>query len=110
MWYLFPIMSIFKYLFVLQAKDKHGISALLAAIWEGHTFCVRTLLDKVSFLEEIKNMYGFINNVFPSLILSLTLFLSNFTNHFNEILYLTKTNTQVVINLAFQNSFCRLRC
>ncbi|CAH1399971.1 myotrophin isoform X1 [Halyomorpha halys] len=30
----------------INAKDKHGISALLAAIWEGHTSCVRTLLDK----------------------------------------------------------------
>uniref|UniRef100_A0A1B6EBN3 Uncharacterized protein n=1 Tax=Clastoptera arizonana TaxID=38151 RepID=A0A1B6EBN3_9HEMI len=30
----------------INAKDKHGISALLAAIWEGHTLCVRTLLDK----------------------------------------------------------------
>ncbi|KAK9505237.1 hypothetical protein O3M35_009332 [Rhynocoris fuscipes] len=30
----------------INAKDKHGISALLAAIWEGHTVCVRTLLDK----------------------------------------------------------------
>lgn len=28
----------------LQARDKHGISALLAAIWEGHTSCVKTLL------------------------------------------------------------------
>lgn len=25
--------------------DKHGISALLAAIWEGHTTCVKILLN-----------------------------------------------------------------
>jgi len=31
-----------------QAKDKHGISALLAAIWEGHTDCVKLLLEQVS--------------------------------------------------------------
>jgi ankyrin repeat protein len=30
-----------------QAKDKHGISALLAAIWEGHTDCVKLLLEQV---------------------------------------------------------------
>jgi ankyrin repeat protein len=34
---------------LLQAKDKHGITALLAAVWEGHTACVKTLLDKVRF-------------------------------------------------------------
>ncbi|CAH1259192.1 myotrophin-like [Branchiostoma lanceolatum] len=26
--------------------DKHGISAVLAAIWEGHTACVKYLLEK----------------------------------------------------------------
>ncbi|GAU98812.1 hypothetical protein RvY_09905 [Ramazzottius varieornatus] len=30
----------------VNAVDKHGISALLAAIWEGHTDCVRLLLQK----------------------------------------------------------------
>ncbi|XP_066991004.1 myotrophin [Anabrus simplex] len=30
----------------VNAKDKHGISALLAAIWEGHTSCVKLLLDQ----------------------------------------------------------------
>lgn len=30
--------------------DKHGISVLLAAIWEGHTDCVKTLLKHVSLL------------------------------------------------------------
>lgn len=25
--------------------DKHGITPLLAAIWEGHTSCVRVLLE-----------------------------------------------------------------
>lgn len=30
----------------VQSKDKHGITAILAAIWEGHTDCVRLLLEK----------------------------------------------------------------
>jgi len=30
----------------LNAKDKHGISALLAAIWEGHTDCVKLMIEK----------------------------------------------------------------
>jgi len=33
-----------------NAKDKHGISTLLAAIWEGHTDCVKLLLSKVCAL------------------------------------------------------------
>ena len=32
----------------LNAADKHGISPLLAAVWEGHTSCVKFLLEKVS--------------------------------------------------------------
>jgi len=28
----------------LNAVDKHGISPLLAAVWEGHTECVRLLI------------------------------------------------------------------
>ncbi|CRK96858.1 CLUMA_CG009976, isoform A [Clunio marinus] len=28
-----------------DALDKHGISALLAAIWEGHTNCVKILIN-----------------------------------------------------------------
>lgn len=32
----------------VQAKDKYGISALLAAIWEGHTACVKLMVEKVS--------------------------------------------------------------
>ncbi len=55
-----------------QALDKHNISPLLAAIWEGHTECVRLLIangaqingrtpDGLSYLEaaekaEIKSM------------------------------------------------------
>ena len=31
----------------LDAADKHGISPLLAAIWEGHTACVKFLVEKV---------------------------------------------------------------
>lgn len=30
-----------------KSKDKHGITAILAAIWEGHTDCVKLLLEKV---------------------------------------------------------------
>jgi len=30
----------------LDTKDKHGISPLLAAIWEGHTSCVKFLIEK----------------------------------------------------------------
>jgi len=30
----------------VDAVDKHGITPILAAIWEGHTACVRLLLDK----------------------------------------------------------------
>lgn len=32
----------------LDAKDKHGITVILAAIWEGHTACVKFLLEKVT--------------------------------------------------------------
>ena len=31
----------------INAKDKHGISVILAAIWEGHAKCVKFLLEKV---------------------------------------------------------------
>ena len=31
----------------LEAKDKHGISVVLAAIWEGHSKCVAFLISKV---------------------------------------------------------------
>ena len=34
----------------LNSEDKHGISPLLAAIWEGHTSCVQFLLEKVTIL------------------------------------------------------------
>merc|ERR1712018_68610 len=30
----------------INAKDKHGISVSLAAIWEGHAKCVKFLLEK----------------------------------------------------------------
>jgi len=30
----------------LEAKDKHGISVVLAAIWEGHSKCVAFLISK----------------------------------------------------------------
>ncbi|XP_035232481.1 myotrophin-like isoform X2 [Stegodyphus dumicola] len=32
----------------IDAKDKYGISALLAAIWEGHTSCVKLMLEKIN--------------------------------------------------------------
>jgi ankyrin repeat protein len=32
----------------VNASDKHGITVLLAAIWEGHTDCVKFLIEKVS--------------------------------------------------------------
>lgn len=35
----------FTFFYVPQQLDKHGISPLLAAIWEGHTGCVRVLLE-----------------------------------------------------------------
>ena len=38
----------------INAKDKHGISVILAAIWEGHSKCVKFLLDKVS-IDTIKS-------------------------------------------------------
>jgi ankyrin repeat protein len=44
--YIFIFMI--KRILYFQAKDRHGISALLAAIWEGHTDCVKLLLEKVS--------------------------------------------------------------
>ena len=34
--------------FILQLPDKHGISPLLAAIWESHLDAVKLLLSKVS--------------------------------------------------------------
>ncbi|XP_023177418.1 myotrophin [Drosophila hydei] len=30
----------------VNRKDKHGITPLLAAVWEGHTKCVEFLLEK----------------------------------------------------------------
>ncbi|KAJ8939350.1 hypothetical protein NQ318_005711 [Aromia moschata] len=30
----------------VNSKDKHGITAILAAIWEGHKDCVKLLLEK----------------------------------------------------------------
>ena len=39
-----------------NTKDKHGISVLLAAIWEGHTNCVKFLIQKVNlFFITFKN-------------------------------------------------------
>ena len=41
----------------INAKDKHGISVILAAIWEGHSKCVKFLLDKVNFLNSKKDCF-----------------------------------------------------
>lgn len=30
----------------VDSPDKHGITPLLAAIWEGHTSCVKILIDQ----------------------------------------------------------------
>ncbi|CAM1307958.1 Uncharacterised protein g4722 [Pycnogonum litorale] len=37
----------------INAKDRHGITALLAAIYEGHTDCVKILLKKGASKEEL---------------------------------------------------------
>ena len=34
---------------LFQANDRYGISPLLSAIYEGHTECVKILLQKVRF-------------------------------------------------------------
>ena len=46
------ILSLFNICTIVQganidSADKHGISPLLAAIWEGHTSCVKFLVEKV---------------------------------------------------------------
>lgn len=38
-------MFVFVFVSDAQQVDKHGITPLLAAIWEGHTQCVSVLLD-----------------------------------------------------------------
>ena len=45
----------------LDAKDKHGISVILSAIWEGHTPCVKFLLDKVTTSDNESIMYFYAN-------------------------------------------------
>jgi len=42
----------------INAKDKHGISVILAAIWEGHANCVKFLLDKGAKWEQEKTPDG----------------------------------------------------
>lgn len=44
----------------MQRKDKHGITPILAAIWEGHTSCVEYLLKKVAIY--VAECMLFINN------------------------------------------------
>jgi ankyrin repeat protein len=38
----------------VNASDKHGISVILAAIWEGHTECVKFLLENVTLLSPFR--------------------------------------------------------
>ena len=47
---------------LLQLPDKHGITALLAAIFEGHTECVRLLISKVicPFITKINEIFMFL--------------------------------------------------
>lgn len=45
-------------------KDKHHITPLLAAVWEGHTKCVQLLIEKVLFkimltINNIKYLFSF---------------------------------------------------
>ncbi|XP_017839750.1 myotrophin [Drosophila busckii] len=46
----FGHLNVLKYLIKegadINKKDKHGITPLLAAVWEGHTDCVEYLLEK----------------------------------------------------------------
>merc|ERR1711862_531885 len=42
----------------INAKDKHGISVILAAIWEGHANCVKFLLDKGAKWDQEKTPDG----------------------------------------------------
>lgn len=44
----------------MQRKDKHGITPILAAIWEGHTSCVEYLLKKVAKYFANSEKYFFI--------------------------------------------------
>ncbi len=41
------IINMIHHKYNFKAKDSHGITALLAAIWEGHTECVKVLVSKV---------------------------------------------------------------
>lgn len=41
---LTPLLSVYS---ILQAPDKHGITPLLSATYEGHLACVKILLEKV---------------------------------------------------------------
>lgn len=54
-WFAFSHLFKCDFIVIFQAVDKHGISALLAAIWEGHTDCVKFMLEKVSSEREIYN-------------------------------------------------------
>ena len=42
---IFIMMICFHFSSRLKAPDKHGITALLAAIWEGHYDCVKLLIE-----------------------------------------------------------------
>ena len=52
----------------LQVPDKHGITPLLAAIYEGHTECVKLLLAKVNAVDILINFSfkGDCRNILPN--------------------------------------------
>ena len=43
-------------LITVQVPDKHGITPLLAAIYEGHTECVKLLLAKVIAVDNVNQL------------------------------------------------------
>ena len=44
-------------LITVQVPDKHGITPLLAAIYEGHTECVKLLLAKVIAVDNVNQLF-----------------------------------------------------
>ena len=47
----------------IQLPDKHGITALLAAVYEDHEECVRVLVSSVSLVDcNVPNIYHIYSN------------------------------------------------
>ena len=44
-------------LITVKVPDKHGITPLLAAIYEGHTECVKLLLAKVIAVDNVNQLF-----------------------------------------------------